>query len=500
MASRRVRSIIEIIVMTAMVAATLAISGAFVEAGSPPVRINSGGGEYTDVHGDRWLADDGFRGGWVETGNGNVHDTDDDALYQTQRVGMTGYATAVSDAGGYRVKLHFAELGKPHPGQRVFDVLAEGTTAVSRLDVAAVAHKNRAYIASFDVEVSDGQLDLTFVRRSGDPAVAAVEIIPPGSTGAGAGATADTTTTTEPTSTTTTAAPTTTTSTTVAPTTTTTTTPVLATDGVGPTVASALPKLSWAPPSLSNPTKVYVTNSSPYWLPTMDSTRDYEIVLPGRPGNPQTTPLNHGIGLVGGRNVVLIGGEIAVPDKSVEPNPEYRVGIKLRHQRGTVHIEGVKITNATDVINMDERYGAVVQLQNINGESSEVDSDTFHSDNLQTWAGPAELRVDGWTGISTFQGFFFNPDDPNFQNPSHPSPRLFDLRRVNIRHLGGAGYVYERIGSWPLVGSNLWGAHPDGKIVYTGYGPFPAVSTGEPVSDFVPEALVGIGYVSPGYA
>ena len=308
---------------------------------------------------------------------------------------------------------------------------------------------------------------------------------------------APTSTTAAPTSTT--AAPTTT-STTAKPTTTTAPSTTTTTAAPGPAIVPGA--LSWAPPALTSPTTFVVTDATPFWLPTMDPSRDYRIVLPGMPGNSQTTPLNHGIGVNGGRNVVIIGGHISIPDSITDP--EYRVGIKLRNQHGTVHVEGVELLNTSDAINMEQKYGAIVQLENIWARCPTPYETTFHSDIVQTWAGPAELRIDHLTGYSSFQGLMLDPNDPNFQTPAHPVPRLFDFRNINIVRVGTAGgYDYEHVSRGlndPILGTALFGTSPTGKIVYTGYGPFPAVApTLPPGGDFVTTGEVGLGYVSPGY-
>jgi hypothetical protein len=256
--------------------------------------------------------------------------------------------------------------------------------------------------------------------------------------------------------------------------------------------------LKWAPPTLINPVTVNVTNSTPYWLVTFNNNTDYIIQLP------TGSALTHGIGITGGRNVVIIGGEINISNSYT--NPEDRVGIKLRNQAGTVHIEGLKILNASDGINMEQKLGATVQLENLYVETplpyEDVGGGGFHADIVQTWAGPSNLRIDYLTGKSSFQGLFFDPNDPYFE--PHANPNIWEINHVNIDSNGaGSGYDYESLSrsiSWTFIGSNLYGTNPTGHIVYTGFGPFPSVTTGSPPGgDFVPSSSVGLGYVSPGY-
>jgi hypothetical protein len=156
-----------------------------------------------------WSADRWFSGG---TAYGEpesaIADTEDDVVYSTHRWGMAGYGIPVPGASNYRVRLHFAEIWHDGPGQRVFDVLAEGARKVDDLDLFATVGPDRALVREFDVHVADGTLNLGFEASAADPMVAAIEVIAASTTGT------PTTSTTAPS---TTAPPTT-----VAPTTTTT--------------------------------------------------------------------------------------------------------------------------------------------------------------------------------------------------------------------------------------------------------------------------------------
>ena len=66
---------------------------------------------------------------------------------------------------------------------------------------------------------------------------------------------------------------------------------------------TSLNKLPWAPPALSNPTTINVTNQNSRLF--LSAGQDYVIQMP-------STPLtaSGGLWLIGGRNVVVIGGEI----------------------------------------------------------------------------------------------------------------------------------------------------------------------------------------------
>ncbi len=84
-------------------------------------------------------------------------------------------------SGTYEVRLYFAETpyagGVSAAGQRVFDIKAEGQTKVSGLDIYKEAGMN-ALQKTVTVSVTDGQLNLDFVRRIGNPQINGIEILP----------------------------------------------------------------------------------------------------------------------------------------------------------------------------------------------------------------------------------------------------------------------------------------------------------------------------------
>jgi hypothetical protein len=83
-------------------------------------------------------------------------------------------------SGTYQVNLYFAESpytgGVKKAGARVFHVNAEGTRKLSNIDIYAQAGMN-ALKKQFEVTVTDGTLDLDFVRQVGNPQVNGIEII-----------------------------------------------------------------------------------------------------------------------------------------------------------------------------------------------------------------------------------------------------------------------------------------------------------------------------------
>ncbi len=99
---------------------------------------------------------------------------------------MKSYQFDLPD-GHYRVDLQFAELVERRAGRRIFNVTIEGVPLIPYLDVAAEAPGR--YVAldrSFEVDVSDGQLNIDFGAHVGDKAIVnaiLVTELPPGSPG-----------------------------------------------------------------------------------------------------------------------------------------------------------------------------------------------------------------------------------------------------------------------------------------------------------------------------
>ena len=147
------------------------------------IRINSGGGAYTDSQGRQWSADTGFNTGSVATSSAPVENTADDLLYQSYRWDDTPapelqYNLAVPN-GSYLVKLYFLEsnTATARVGARVFDVEMEGTVRIDNLDVYKEAGLNGALVKSATVTVSDGQLNILLRHQVKNPIVSAIEVI-----------------------------------------------------------------------------------------------------------------------------------------------------------------------------------------------------------------------------------------------------------------------------------------------------------------------------------
>jgi hypothetical protein len=205
--------------------------------------------------------------------------------------------------------------------------------------------------------------------------------------------------------------------------------------------------------------------------------------------------------------LVLIGGQIDVPMQPGDsPSPDARRGLYLTGQTGTAHVEGLLIRgpDLSEGIDLSEPDAAVVQIENVRVEGVHARDESGFSDNhpdvLQTWAGPAELRVDRLSGSTDYQGLFLTPEQYG------PAPRAVSLSHVDLRAAKCCyGYLLWQQGSFPIHTDDVWiTAHPSRSLaqsLWPSPAPWGPVSEGTPPGgEFVPAGVAGGSYVSPGYS
>ena len=147
------------------------------------VRVNAGGGAFTDSAGNVWSADTGFNTGTANSVATPINNAVDDALYQTERWDDAAspeltYSFTLTN-GNYLVNLHFAETyaGAFSVGSRLFDMLIEGQLRINNLDIYSQAGANTALIIGLPVTVTDGQLNIAFGHGSQNPKICAIEVL-----------------------------------------------------------------------------------------------------------------------------------------------------------------------------------------------------------------------------------------------------------------------------------------------------------------------------------
>jgi hypothetical protein len=272
--------------------------------------------------------------------------------------------------------------------------------------------------------------------------------------------------------------------------------------------------LAWAPPRLTLPTTIVVGPEGGQF--NLHSGRDY-VVNVGDASGP--------VRLIGGRNVVLIGGHITIPWAGEGASISARLGLYLKDQTGTVHVEGLLIDNAGGDLSEGIQISApdaVVQVENCRIEGiharDEVAFTDNHPDLIQPWGGVRTLRIDHFTGETDYQGFFL-------VGSSGPIGKVA-LRNVNVLGTDTSRYLLWQEDGVQVDLQNVWMSPApnrslDRSVWPDRNAPAPRTATvnsdgsvhwlpesgitgfilpgDSPGPDFVPASTAGMGYVSPGY-
>jgi phosphatidylinositol-3-phosphatase len=177
---------------------------------------------------------------------------------------------------------------------------------------------------------------------------------------------------------------------------------------------SPSPKLTWPPPRLNNPQKINLT-TMPQSL-NLDATKDYILKFPSTPivARFNDYAVLH---ISGGHNIVMIGGEIHIPDlpdtlNAIQGNDNQRQAIRLDSNTGTVFMEGLEVSGTCmDFIDISSPQARVI-FQNVRVEGCRSHFESLsggytdeHPDLIQAWGGAKEIDIDGFTGFSDYQGF-----------------------------------------------------------------------------------------------
>jgi hypothetical protein len=156
----------------------------------PTIRIDAGSEvAVTDATGVKWEADRGFDGGeTVDRPDLPVTGTKTPELYRTERYSMNHYSFKLPN-GRYELKLHFSEDydGNTTPTDRLFTyAVKDGAPKDGKVikevkdfspwKVSGAQYK--AYIDTVPVNVTAGEISITFTPQVENPQINAIEIIP----------------------------------------------------------------------------------------------------------------------------------------------------------------------------------------------------------------------------------------------------------------------------------------------------------------------------------
>ncbi|MGW0938543.1 S8 family serine peptidase [Streptomyces sp. NPDC002666] len=142
-----------------------------------------------DGAGDTWTADRAYaEGAFGYVGDSTVltytrkdiagaGSSQEQQLLRSGREGVGEYRFGAVPNGVYQVELGFAEPAGVKPGQRVFDVTAEGLEKVPNVDVRLESGGARTALSrTFTVKVTDGQLNVGFKSVTGTTLVNSIRV------------------------------------------------------------------------------------------------------------------------------------------------------------------------------------------------------------------------------------------------------------------------------------------------------------------------------------
>jgi hypothetical protein len=151
------------------------------DSAAKAIRIKAGSSESVkDAEGNVWEAEKGFEGGMtIARPTLQIANTKSPDLYRSEHYSMDSFTWSVPN-GKYLVKLHFAETfeGITAPGQRVFSFKVQGKEFKDFDPWVKAGGFCRAYIETVPVEVTDGEIKITFTPKVENPQVCAIEISP----------------------------------------------------------------------------------------------------------------------------------------------------------------------------------------------------------------------------------------------------------------------------------------------------------------------------------
>jgi hypothetical protein len=316
----------------------------------------------------------------------------------------------------------------------------------------------------------------------------------------------------------------------------------LRTNSSATVVVSPGARLTWAPPPCGDATHrcvdLRLSNTGENQQPLLDAETDYRIHLP-------PVPLEGGLQISGGRNVIIIGGQIDLTVPCSDASSDCH-GINVtKPTPGNVFIEGVWIRDPQQTITQSTGDGVDVDDTGANPNTITIENVRIdgisgcsggpdHADVYQPYAAANGIqRIDHLTATTNCQGLQVDPDLA--WSRDHAFPKHIIIKNTNIRVLRNPfsgdenryafTFTYDQgCNSGPIVLSNVWLSEPHGHL--NGNAVWPDVNeptrcrahwdgvrlsfphtriTGTimagtpPQGDFVPAGKAGIDYKSPGY-
>jgi len=138
--------------------------------------VNAGGYSFTASNGINYQSDKNYSGGYVYKTSNGITNTEDDALYQSERFGNFKYEIPLAN-GTYDIVFRFAEIYHSSAGKRQFDVFGEATSLISNIDIYSEAGRFNGYDIIRTVTVSDGVLNLDFKTDVDNAKLSAFHIV-----------------------------------------------------------------------------------------------------------------------------------------------------------------------------------------------------------------------------------------------------------------------------------------------------------------------------------
>ena len=142
------------------------------------VRVNVGGGAWTDPYGYDWSADEGASGGTLSSTNDPIAGTERDHMMQTYRYGNFTYQWNDVPNGSYTVRLFMIEPWWTAKNKRQFKVTINGQRVLYRYDIYnEVGHDSKSTMA-FSVNVTNGTMRISFATQKDNAIVSGIWIDP----------------------------------------------------------------------------------------------------------------------------------------------------------------------------------------------------------------------------------------------------------------------------------------------------------------------------------